>query len=78
PEAVHPRDVRLGALSDGGLPLTVVAAGPVGRERLAVLRTDSDVRVEARGTGEVGDLAPGQRVGARWDRAVPLPTAERE
>jgi ABC-type Fe3+/spermidine/putrescine transport system ATPase subunit len=70
PEAVHPRDLSLEGIGSTGLPLTVVAVGTVGREHLAILRTDSGDRVEARFPEGPGALRPGSRVRASWARSV--------
>ncbi len=70
PEAVHPSDLRIVAAGAPGLPLTIEAAGTVGRESLLVLRTESDHRVEARFPGPVGELVPGRRVTGQWERSA--------
>ena len=75
-EAVDPRDVRLGPPGGPGLPLTVEAVGPVGRESVAILVGPDGDRVEARWSGPVGPLAPGQRVSAEWTASVPLPPSK--
>jgi ABC-type Fe3+/spermidine/putrescine transport system ATPase subunit len=72
PEAVLPTDVRISAAGAGGVPLTVVASGTVGREVLVVLRSDTGERVEARWVGPPPKLEPGARVTIRWERSVPL------
>jgi thiamine transport system ATP-binding protein len=56
--AVDPRDVRL-SREPPGLPTTVASVGPVGRERVAILRTDSGGRF-----GESRDWTAGVRARA--------------
>jgi hypothetical protein len=72
PEAVHPRDVRLGPDGAAGLELTVVSSGTVGREQLIVLRSDAGTRVEVRLPEATEELARGIRVTAQWGRSVRL------
>jgi ABC-type Fe3+/spermidine/putrescine transport system ATPase subunit len=69
--AVDPHDVRV-AGGAPGIPATVSTVGPVGRERVAILRTDDGGRWEARGADELRALRPGGRVFLRWERSVPL------
>lgn len=76
PEAVHPSDLGIAPVAADGLPMTVIAVGTVGRERLSVLRTDSGERVEARFPEGTDAVLPGMRVAVRWDRAVLLPKHE--
>jgi putative spermidine/putrescine transport system ATP-binding protein len=70
--AVHPSDIELEAEGSAGTPLTVVAVGTVGRERLVVLETASGERVEARSVGGLAEHRPGARIRARWSRSIPL------
>ncbi len=72
PEAVHPSDLRVDATGQGGLALTVVADGTVGRERLVVFRSDAGERVEARLPAATEALPPGRQVTVTWVRSVPL------
>jgi ABC-type Fe3+/spermidine/putrescine transport system ATPase subunit len=69
---VDPRDVRLASVPPG-VPCTVATVGPVGRERVAVLRTVSGDRWEARGTEGLDGRRSGEAVFVRWDRSVELP-----
>jgi ABC-type Fe3+/spermidine/putrescine transport system ATPase subunit len=75
-EAVHPNDIRVDSDPAGGLALTVLATGTVGRENLVVLRSDDGTRVEARFTGPAGNLISGRRVTARWQRSVRISSDE--
>jgi thiamine transport system ATP-binding protein len=74
--AVDPRDVRLSGGPDG-LPATVASVGPVGRERVAILRTADGARWEARGVEGLAGWAPGGKVFLRWDRSIPLENGPR-
>jgi ABC-type sugar transport system ATPase subunit len=71
-EAVHPSDVRIDPAGAGGIAVTVVASGTVGRENLVVLRADDGDRIEVRSPGPSVDLVPGTRVTVRWDRSTRL------
>jgi ABC-type Fe3+/spermidine/putrescine transport system ATPase subunit len=71
-EAVHPSSVRIDRAGGAGLPLTVVASGTVGGERLVVLRSAAGDRWEARVPESVADLPPGSSVTAQWDTSVGL------
>jgi ABC-type Fe3+/spermidine/putrescine transport system ATPase subunit len=68
---VDPHDVRL-ATAPPGVPATVATVGPVGRERVAILRTDSGERWEARGTDGLEHAVSGEKVFLRWDRSTPF------
>jgi ABC-type Fe3+/spermidine/putrescine transport system ATPase subunit len=72
--AVHPRDLRLGPAGTG-LPATVEVAGTVGPEAAVLLRVENGERVEVRGLDAGPIPAPGEAVGLRWDRAVPIDRA---
>ena len=67
PEAVRAEDLRLGA---EGVPLTVVAAGTVGRETLVILSAEDGNRVEWRTDRPVAEFPPGASVALTWSRAI--------
>jgi thiamine transport system ATP-binding protein len=71
-EAVDPHDLDLAPDGPSGVPLTVVAAGTTGGERLVVLRSEGGERAEARGPEDGLAPAPGERRWARWTRSVPV------
>jgi ABC-type Fe3+/spermidine/putrescine transport system ATPase subunit len=75
-EAVHPSDLRIGGAEAGGVALTVVATGTLGRESLVVLQTDSGEKVESRFPGSAGLLRPGDRTTGRWERSARLSPQE--
>jgi len=69
--AIDPRDLRLFP-GPPGVVATIASVGPVGRERVAILRTPTGDRWEARGVEGLDRWRPGDRVYVRWDRSVPL------
>lgn len=69
--AVDPHDVHLSS-EPPGVPATVASVGPVGRERVAILRIASGARWEARGTDSLDHAVSGEKVFLRWDRSTPL------
>ena len=71
PQAIHPSDLTL-APDGPGLPVTVTAAGPVGRDFVAVLAGPGGERLEARWTGGPGAAAVGARAVVRWSHAISL------
>lgn len=72
--AVHPADLRLGARGPGEMRnATVEVVGTTGRETLVVLSLDNGERLEALRSSGDARLRPGDRVGLRWEREVPLP-----
>jgi thiamine transport system ATP-binding protein len=71
--AVHPEDVRWGPGTGSGLPATVVAVGPVGRDFLVILATAEGERLESRQSSLPGGTAVGASVSVVWDRSTPLP-----
>jgi ABC-type sulfate/molybdate transport systems ATPase subunit len=70
--AVDPHDLHFDELSTGARPVTVEGMGRVGRDTLIVVRGEEGGRFEMRGPAPSADLAPGDRVGIRWSRSVPL------
>jgi iron(III) transport system ATP-binding protein len=70
-EAIDPHDLRV-APEAPGIPATVSTVGPVGRERVAILRTEDGAQWEARGGDELAALRPRGRAFLRWERSIPL------
>jgi thiamine transport system ATP-binding protein len=69
--AVDPREIEIDP--DGGdRSGTLEALGSVGRETLYIVRASDGERLEVRSPGPRRGLAPGDRVGLRWNRSVPL------
>ncbi len=79
PEAVDPRDLRLGPPASGAWDAEVLAAGITGAERLVLLQGSAGRRYEARGPPAGPLPRVGERVGVRWERSIRLresPTAK--
>ena len=73
--AVHPRATRWNSSGDAGIPVEVIASGPVGPEGWIVARSESGDRLELPLSAGTSIPAPGTKGRVMWDRSIPLPAS---